>query len=110
MRLIQVNLVFNVEGLTLTNPTGSAGAVLPPPPDWFFIPFSPGPGSLNFLAVDLAGNGQALNGPIFSATFTVDAAALPGDVPVSVGFADVRDNANNSLSLALTPGAVTVSP
>ena len=102
---IRVNLTF--EGLTLTNPMGSAGAGLPP--TWFFVHFSPGPSSLNFLAVDLAGIGQALDGSIFSATFTVDAAAPDGAVPVSVELAEVRDESNISLSLTLTPGAVTVT-
>lgn len=107
VRLIQVNLLA-FDGLKQIEPTGSVGADLPL--NWFFIPFSPGPGKLNFLAVDLAGIGEPLNGPIFSATFTVDAAAPEGDVLVSVVFADVRDDSNNPLNLALSPGVVTVGP
>lgn len=103
VRLIQVNLAF--DGLTLTNHAGSAGTALP---TWFFIPF-PDTGSLKFLAVDFSGIGQPIDGPIFSATFTVDAAAADGEVPVIVVFADVRDGDNNSLKLTLTPGVVTVN-
>ena len=106
--LAQVNLTF--QGLTLTSPIGSAGTGLPP--TWLFIPFSPAPGSLNFLAVDLAGIGQALGpsgGPIFSATFTVDVDAIVEAVPVIVDFADVRDGGNFPLNLAVTPGSVTIT-
>ena len=65
--------------------------------------------SLNFLAVDLAGFGQTLNGSMFLATFTVNPDAPDGVAQVSVEFADVRDGNNNPLNLTSTPGAVTVT-
>lgn len=107
VRLIQVNLAF--DGLKLVNPSGSPGTELPL--NWFFTDFTPTTGgALNFFALDLAGVGKALDGPIFSATFTVDGAAPAGDVLVSVDFEDVRDDSNNVLSPALTPGAVKIRP
>lgn len=108
MRLIQVNL--NFVGLTITNLTGSPGAQLPPPSEWIFASFAPSPDSLNFLAVDFSGVEGAFNGPVFSATFTVDAAASSGAKLLVSVEADVRDKVGMPINLVLTEGEVTVSP
>ena len=97
-----MNLVF--DGKTLTHPEGSAGFDLPP--RWTFASNSPDPGDLRFLALDFVS--QPFSGLVFTATFTIDAAATAGDVAVIVALEEVRDVSNLEMSLGVTDGVVTV--
>ena len=100
----QLTLAF--DGVTLTSATGGPGAALPS--EWLLASHSPSPGELRFLTLDLAGQGQPLNGPIFTATFMIDAGAPAGDVPVTVVLTDVRGESATVLNVAVTNGVVTV--
>lgn len=102
VRGVRLNLVY--DGNTLTHAQGSAGVDLPP--RWTLASNSPGPGDLRFLALDFAG--QPFSGMVFTATFTIDAAATAGDVAVIVALEEVRDGSNLELSLGVTSGVVTV--
>lgn len=102
VRGVRVNLDY--DGNALTYPEGSAGVDLPR--RWTFASFSPDPGDLRFLAVDFAG--QPFSGQVFTATFTIDAAAAPGEVAVRVALEEVRDDSNLQLSLRVADGVVTV--
>ena len=103
---VQVNL--DCHCALLGRPVGARGATLPEE-TWLFASFSPGPGILNLLAVDLSGVGQPISGPIFRAIFTIDAGAPDGDVPVVAVVAEVRDESNGALTLMVVPGVVKVS-
>ena len=100
----RLNLAF--DGATLTGATGGTGAALPAA--WHVSSHSPAPGDLRFLMLDLTGQGQPLNGPILTATFTIDPGAPAGDVPVTAVLVEVRDHLGTALSVAVTNGAVTV--
>ena len=102
---VQVNL--DCHCALLGSPVGARGATLPEE-TWLFVSFSPGPGILNLLAVDLSGVGQPMSAPIFPPTFTIDAGAPDGDVPV-VAVAEARDESNGALTLTVVPGVVRVS-
>jgi len=100
----QLNLAFN--GATLTSATGGTGAALPAA--WHLASHSPAPGQLRLLTLDLTGQGQPLNGPIFTATFTIDPGAPAGDMPVTAVLVEVHDDLGAALSVAVTNGVVTV--
>ena len=104
--VLSAQLILAFDGATLTSATGGPGAALPAA--WLLASHSPAPGELRYLTLDLAGEGQPLNGPIFTATFTIDAGAPTGDVPVTALLADVRDESAAALSVAVTNGVVTV--
>ena len=101
---IQLNLAF--DGATLTSATGAPGTALPAA--WLLASHSPAPGELRYVALDLAGESQAFNGLVFTATFTIDAGAPPGDVTVTAALADVRDESVAALSVAVINGEVSV--
>ena len=103
---LSAQLILAFDGATLTSATGGPGAALPAA--WLLASHSPAPGELRYLTLDLAGEGQPLNGPIFTATFTIDAGAPAGDVPVTAVLADVRDESAAALIVAVTNGVVTV--
>ncbi|MCI0867945.1 MAG: hypothetical protein J4N89_15490 [Chloroflexi bacterium] len=103
--LVQVNLRFN--GVNLTSPVGARGTALPAA--WFFISNSPATGELRFVSLDLAGMGQPINGPIFEATFTIDAGAPLGDVSITAEVATAIDDAGVALIVTVTNGVVTVA-
>ena len=103
---VRVNLAY--DGKTLIGPMGTAGLDLPA--TWIFASHSPAPGELRFLAIDPTGDGQPFNGPIFTTTFTVDARASVGEVPVTVVLQEVRDDSNLEVSLAVIGSVVTVGP
>ncbi len=102
--MVQVNLSF--DGAKLTSPVGARGTALPAA--WFFDSNSPAAGDLRFVSLDLAGVGQAVNGPIFEATFTIDPGALPGDVSITAAVAEALDADGVALILTVTNGVVTV--
>ena len=104
--VLSAQLILAFDGATLTSATGGPGAALPAA--WLLASHSPAPGELRYLTLDLAGEGQPLNGRIFTATFTIDAGAPAGDVPVTAVLADVRDESATALSVAVTNGVVTV--
>jgi len=103
--LVQVNLSF--DGTNLADPVGGRGTALPAV--WFFVSNSPAAGELRFVSLDLAGVGQPINGPIFEATFTIDAGALAGDVSITAEVATAIDDAGVALIVTVTNGVVTVS-
>ena len=103
--LVQVNLIF--DGARLMNPAGASGTALPAA--WFFVSNSPAAGELRFVSLDLAGMGQPINGPIFEATFTIDAGAPAGDVSITAEVATAIDDAGVALIVTVTNGVVTVA-
>ena len=52
--------------------------------------------------------GQSLNGNIFTATFTIDAGAPTGNVPVTVALEHMHDDQGVALSVTVTNGVVMV--
>ena len=78
------------------------------PMAWLFSSNSPTAGDLRFLFLDLAGTGQPLNGPVLTATFTIDAGAPAGNVDITAVKEEVRDDSGTALSVTVTNGVVTV--
>ncbi len=104
VRSVQVNLAF--DGTTLTRAVGGQSAALPP--TWLFASNSPAPGDLRFVSIDLSGGSQPLNGPIFTATFAIDANAPAGNVPITV-VENVSDESSLAITVTVTNGAVIVT-
>lgn len=103
VRAVQLNLAF--DGATLTSAVGGQSAALPP--SWLFVSNSPAPGDLRFVSIDLSGGSQPLNGPIFTATFAIDANAPAGNVPIEV-VEYVSDGSALAITV-VTNGAVNIT-
>ena len=84
---------------------GAQSAALPT--GWLFVANSPAPGDLRFVSIDMSGGSQPLNGPIFTATFAIDATAPAGTVPITA-VEDVSDGSALAITV-LTNGAVIVT-